>query len=70
MMRVNWFVVLTCGAVCRRVDIAGSFKLPNVDVRLGANEAPGDAVRLSSPVATGGLWWAQPPQTKLQATPN
>ena len=29
----------------RRVDIVGSFKLPSVDVRLGANEAPGDAVR-------------------------
>ena len=41
---------LTCRAVCRRIDIAASFKLPSVDVRLGANEAPGDAVlvRLSS----------------------
>ena len=37
---------LTCGAVCRRVDTVDSFKLPIVDVRLGANEAPGDAVRL------------------------
>ena len=30
--------------MCRRVDIVASFKLPSVDVRLGANEAPGDAV--------------------------
>ena len=37
---------LTCRAVCRRVDIGASFKLPSVDVRLGANEAPGDAVRV------------------------
>jgi len=28
------------------VDIVTSFKLPSVDVRLGANEAPGDAVRV------------------------
>jgi len=26
--------------------IAASFKLPSVDVRLGVNEAPGDAVRV------------------------
>ena len=26
-----------------RVDIVGPFKLPSVDVCLGANEAPGDA---------------------------
>jgi len=32
--------------VCRRVDIVASFKLPSVDVRFGANEAPGDAVRV------------------------
>ena len=32
--------------VCRGVDIVASFKLPSVDVRLGANEAPGDAVRV------------------------
>ena len=37
---------LTCRAVCRRVDIVASFKLPSVDVRLGANEASGDAVRV------------------------
>jgi len=37
---------LTCHAVCRRVDIVASFKLPSVDVRLGANEALGDAVRV------------------------
>ena len=37
---------LTYRAVCRRVDIVASFKLPSVDVRLGANEAPGDAVRV------------------------
>ena len=30
----------------RRVDIVVSFKLPSVDVRLGANEAPGDAIRV------------------------
>jgi len=29
---------------CVRVDIVGLFQLPSVDVRLGANEAPGDAV--------------------------
>ena len=39
-------MALTCRAVCRRVDIAASFKLPSVDVCLGANEAPGDAVRV------------------------
>ena len=39
-------MAFTCGAVCRRVDIVGSFKLPSVDVRLSANEAPGDSVRL------------------------
>ena len=33
--------------MCRRVDIAVSFKLPSVDVRLGANEAAGDAVRVT-----------------------
>jgi len=38
--------VLTCRAVCRHVDIVASFKLPSVDVRLGANEAPGDDVRV------------------------
>jgi len=27
-------------------DIVASFKLPSVDVRLGPNEAPGDAVRV------------------------
>jgi len=32
--------------VYRRVDIVASFKFPSVDVRLGANEAPGDAVRV------------------------
>jgi len=32
--------------VCRRVDIVASFKFPSVDVRLGENEAPGDAIRL------------------------
>ena len=32
--------------MCRRVDAVASFKLPSVDVRLGANEAPGDAVRV------------------------
>ena len=37
---------LTCRAVCRRVDIVASFKLPSVDVRLGTNETPGDAVRV------------------------
>jgi len=25
-----------------------------------------DGAEQPSPVATGGLWWAQPPQTKLQ----
>ena len=43
--------MLTCHAVCRRVDIpvVASFKLRSVDVRLGTNEAPEDAlcVRLS-----------------------
>ena len=39
-------MALTCRAVCRRVDIVASFKLPSVDVRLGENEAPGDAVRV------------------------
>jgi len=39
-------VALTCRAVCRRVDIVASFKLPSVDVSLGENEAPGDAVRV------------------------
>ena len=39
------FVTLTYHAVCRRVEVA-SFKLPSVDVRLGANEAPKDAVRV------------------------
>jgi len=28
------------------VDTVGLFKLPSVDVLLGANEAPGDAVNL------------------------
>ena len=39
---------LTWRAVCRRVDIpvVASFKLRSVDVRLGANEAPADAVRV------------------------
>ena len=37
---------LTYRAVCRRVDMVASFKLPSVDVRLRANEAPGDAVRV------------------------
>ena len=37
---------VTCRVVCRRVDIVASFKLPSVDVRLGANEAPGDAIRV------------------------
>ena len=32
--------------MCRRVDIVASFKLPSVGVRLGANEAPGDAIRV------------------------
>ena len=32
--------------MCRHVDIVASFKLPSVDVRLGANEAPGDDVRV------------------------
>ena len=32
--------------MCTRVDIAASFKLPSVDVRLAANEAPGDDVRV------------------------
>jgi len=36
----------TCCAVCRLVGIVASFKLPSVDVRLGANEAPRDAVRV------------------------
>ena len=27
--------------MCRRVDIVAAFKLGGVDVRLGANEAPG-----------------------------
>ena len=46
---------LTCRAVCRRVDRVTSFKLPSVDVRLGANEVPGDAVRvrLSSSSSNG-----------------
>ena len=39
-------MALTCGAVCRRVDIVGSFKRPSVDVHFGANETPGDAVRV------------------------
>jgi len=38
-------VALTCHAVCRRAE-AASFKLPSVDVRVVANEAPGDAVRV------------------------
>ena len=37
---------LTYRAVCRRVDTVASFKLTSVDVHLGANEAPGDAVRV------------------------
>jgi len=37
---------LTCRAVCRRVDIVASFKLSSVNVCLGVNEAPGDAVRV------------------------
>jgi len=37
---------LTCRAVCRRVDIVASFKLPSVGERLGANEAPEYAVRV------------------------
>ena len=37
---------LTCHTVCRRVDTVISFKLPSVNVRLWANEAPGDAVRV------------------------
>ena len=34
--------------MCRRVDIpvVAPFKLQSVDVRLGANEASGDAVRV------------------------
>ena len=32
--------------MCRRVDIVASFKITSVDVRLGANEAPGDAVHV------------------------
>jgi len=46
----------TCDAMCRPVDIVGSFKLPSVDVRLGANDAPGNAVRVrrSSSVNKGG----------------
>ena len=39
---------LTFRTGCRRVDIVGSFKLPSVGVRLGANEAPGDAVRVKA----------------------
>ena len=38
--------MLTCGAICRRVDIVGLFKLPSVDVHLRGNETPGDAVRV------------------------
>ena len=36
--------------MCRFVELVASFKLPSVDVRLLANEAPGNAVsvRLSS----------------------
>jgi len=42
--------VLTCRAVCRRVDdIIASFKLLSVDVRLGANEAPEYAVCVRLP---------------------
>ena len=41
------FEALTCRAVCRRVDIVTSFKLLSEDVRFGANEAPGDAVRVT-----------------------
>ena len=37
---------LACRAVCRRIDIVSSFKLPSVDVRLGVVEASGDAVRV------------------------
>ena len=40
------YAALTCHAVCRRVDVVASFKLPSVDLRLGAHEAPGDAVRV------------------------
>ena len=40
------YAALTCHAVCRRVDTITSFKLPSADVRLGANEAPGAAVRV------------------------
>ena len=32
--------------MCRCVEIIALFKLPSVDVRLGANEATGDAVRV------------------------
>ena len=39
-------MTITYGAACRLVDMVGSFKLPSVDVHLGANEAPGDAVRV------------------------
>jgi len=31
---------LTCRAVCRRVDIVASFKLPSVDVRSGRMKHP------------------------------
>ena len=55
-------VALTCRAVCGRVDIAASYKLPSVYVRLEANEAPGDAVRvrLSSSSNKGEDPWDTP----------
>ena len=34
----------TLCAVVLLIDIIGSFKLPSLDMRLGANEAPGNAV--------------------------
>jgi len=38
---VHQCAALTCRAVCKRVDIAASFKLPSVDVRLGPKKHPG-----------------------------
>ena len=63
---------VTCRAVCRRVDIVASFKLPSVDVRLGANETPGDAVRRASPGRCGAQCktWARGPMQDLSAVPK
>ena len=58
MIYFDQCAALTCRVVCRRVDIAASLKLPSVDVRLGENEAPGDAVRVR--LSSSSNKWGQP----------